>query len=120
MSAEKILALVLSIICWSACRTHSRMRERGDRMSGAVATTLATQIGRFIRNEGVRSVSSNFGETLKLCQVYEFRPSPLFEEDEEEGGHHGSEAQTRHRCECRELRVAESVLMSDRRIKQEI
>lgn len=46
MSAEKILALVLSIMCWSACRTHSRMRERGDRMSGAVATTLPVQGGR--------------------------------------------------------------------------
>lgn len=66
------------------------------------------------------SVSSNSGETLKVCQVCEFRPFPLFEEDEEEGGHHGSEAQTRHRCECCELRVAERVSMSDRRIKQEI
>lgn len=54
MSAEKILALVLSIMCWSACRTLSRMRERGDRMSGAVATTLAVQRERetFVRDRG--------------------------------------------------------------------
>lgn len=55
MSAEKILALVLSIICWSACRTLSRMRERGDRMSGAVATTLSGgKRETFVVDEGVR------------------------------------------------------------------
>lgn len=54
MRAEKILALVLSISCWSACRTLSRMRERGDRMSGAVATTLGMGKDQFIRDRGAR------------------------------------------------------------------
>lgn len=70
MSAEKILALVLSIICWSACRTLSRIRERGDSMSGAVATTLETGT-EFVRDTWVKvchvcTVDYNIKETYKL------------------------------------------------------
>lgn len=53
MSAEKILALVRSMICWSACRTLSRIRESGDRMSGAVATTLETKDKKLISDKEV-------------------------------------------------------------------
>lgn len=65
MRAEKILALVLSIICWSACRTLSRMRERGDKMSGAAATTLKSHRERtpLVQAEALNFPSSNLGST---------------------------------------------------------
>lgn len=110
MSAEKILALVLSIMCWSACRTLSRMRERGDRMSGAVATTLPVQRGRrWLETEDEL-------EQNPLVRAGEFRPSPLFEEHQQERGHHGAQAQAGHRRGCCELRGREGgVVQSDRK-----
>lgn len=41
-----------------------------------------------------------------LVRKGEFRPSPLLEEHEQEGGHHGAQAQARHGRGRRELREA--------------
>lgn len=114
MSAEKILALVLSIMCWSACRTLSRMRERGDRMSGAVATTLAVQRERErdVRWRQRRGGVGCWQVKFIISPGRDFRPSPLFEQHEQQGGHHGAEAQARHGRGCRELREAERAASS--------
>lgn len=62
-------------------------------MSGAVATTLQTEraVTEFIRDEGVRI------RLYTLCLVHEISPSPLFQEDEQQRGHHGAKTKTRHR-----------------------
>lgn len=65
MSAEKILVLVRSIICWSALRTLSRIRERSDRMSGAVATTLVIWNLQFIRDNASEELPEVYSATLR-------------------------------------------------------